>query len=90
MHVSPKCRGDATVAPPLYLIGSLLPVVIKMRIGVFYADDITLLSGSRRKLEIMIDVCCNNGVINGITFNPKKSKWFVTDIAKDFSDCEFK
>ena len=26
----------------------------------------------------------------GITFNPKKSKWFVTDIAKDFCDCERK
>ena len=28
-------------------------------------------------------------MMNGMTFNFKKSKWFVTDTAKDFSDCEF-
>ena len=41
MHVSPKCRGDATVAPPLYLNGTLLPVITTMRIlGVTFATDL--------------------------------------------------
>ena len=29
-------------------------------------------------------------MINGITFNPEKSKWLATDTAKDFSDFAFK
>ena len=38
----------------------------------------------------MIDICYDYGMINDITFNPKKNKWFVTDTAKDFSNCELK
>ena len=41
-------------------------------------------------MQRMIDICCDYDMINGITFNPEKSKWFATDTAKDFNDCEFK
>ena len=30
---------------------------------VFYADDIILLNGSRRKMQRMIDICCDYGMI---------------------------
>ena len=41
-------------------------------------------------MQRMIDICCDYGMINGITFHPKESKWFGTNTANDFSDCEFK
>ena len=41
-------------------------------------------------MQRMIDICCDYGMINSITFNPKENKRFGTDTAKDFSDCEFK
>ena len=41
-------------------------------------------------MQRMIDICCDYDMINGITFNPEKSKWFANDTAKDFNDCEFK
>jgi hypothetical protein len=44
--------------------------------AVFYADDIVLLSSSRRKMQRMIDICYEYGLQYGITFNAKKSKWF--------------
>ena len=56
----------------------------------FYVDDSILLSGSRHKIQRMIDIYCDYSMVNGITFNPKKRKWFATYTAKDFSDCEFK
>ena len=57
---------------------------------VLCADGIILSSGSKRIMQRMKDMCYDYDMINGITFNSKKSKWFVSDTVKYFSDCEFK
>ena len=36
---------------------------------VFCVDDIILLSGSRRQMQRITDICCDYGLINGIKFN---------------------
>ena len=58
MHVSHKCRGDATVAPSLYLNGTLLPVITTMRIlGVTFANDLCWeahINIVRKKMATMI------------------------------------
>ena len=58
MHVSPKCRDKATVAPPLHLNGTLLPVVTTMRIlGVKFMNDLSWEAHSnmvRKKMATMI------------------------------------
>jgi hypothetical protein len=40
-----------------------------------YADDLVLLSGSRRQLQGMLDICFDFGVECGMSFNAKKSCW---------------
>ena len=42
--------------------------------AIFYADDIILMSASRRKMQKMIDICNEYGLQYGICFNAKKSK----------------
>ena len=39
---------------------------------VFYADDIILLGGSRRKMQRIIYICYDYGMINSITFNLRR------------------
>ena len=41
---------------------------------IFYADDIILMSASRRKMQKMINICNEYGLQFGICFNAKKSK----------------
>ena len=57
---------------------------------VLCADGIILSSESKRIMQRMKDICYDYDIINSITFNSKKSKWFVSDNVKYFSDCEFK
>ena len=42
--------------------------------AIFYADDIILMSASRRKMQKMMDICNEYGLQYGICFNAKKSK----------------
>jgi hypothetical protein len=57
--------------------------------AIFYADDILLLGGSVRKMQKMLDICCDYGNMYGITFNPTKSKWFCTDLFGSSSNVFF-
>jgi hypothetical protein len=55
--------------------------------AIFYADDIVLVSGSRRKMQRMIDICNEYGIQYGICFNATKSKWFFAGKHNDCNDC---
>ena len=47
---------------------------------IFYADDVILLSGSVVNMQSMLDMCVNFGLNNDITFNPKKSGFYITNV----------
>ena len=57
----------------LYFIGSQY-IGSQFVVTILYADDITLLSGSCRGLQKMLDICAEFGHKWGITFNAKKSQ----------------
>jgi hypothetical protein len=57
--------------------------------AVFYADDILLMSASKRKMQRMVDICHEYGVKFGISFNASKSKWFTTDVDDKYNDVVF-
>jgi hypothetical protein len=58
--------------------------------AIFYADDIVLVSGSRRKMQRMIDICNEYGLQYGICFNATKSKWFFAGMHNDCTGVSFK
>jgi exonuclease III len=81
-------KQGGIMSPQLYnvYVDELMSRLLRAKLGcmigdfvysaVFYADDIVLLSSSRRKMQRMIDICYEYGLQYGITFNAKKSKWF--------------
>jgi hypothetical protein len=56
---------------------------------IFYADDVLLMSGSVIKMQKILDMCYEYGVMFGINFNPAKSKWFCTDSYNDSGNVSF-
>ena len=58
--------------------------------AIFYADDIILMSVSRRKMQKMIDICNEYGLQYGICFNAKKSKWFFAGKHDECTRVSFK
>jgi hypothetical protein len=83
-------KQGGIMSPQLYnvYVDELLSRLLNAKLGcmlgefeysaVFYADDIVLLSSSRRKMQKLIDICYEYGLQYGITFNVNKSKWFFT------------
>ena len=82
-------KQEEIMSPQMYnvygdeLMTKILYEILVCMIGdhkysaVFCADDIVLISTSRSKMQRMIGICNEYGIQYGITFNAKKSKWFM-------------
>jgi hypothetical protein len=90
-------KQGGIMSPILYnvyvddLMANLLKETLGCTIGgmsygvIFYADDILLMGASVRKVQKMIEKCGDYGRKYGISFNPKKSKWFCTKV---YGNCD--
>jgi hypothetical protein len=98
MDVNSGVKQGGIMSPILYnvYVDDLMNKLLKENLGctiggisygaIFYADDIVLMGSSVKKVQKMLDICCKYGNECGITFNPKKSKWYCTN---HYSDCCF-
>ena len=81
MHVSLKCKGDTTVTPPLYLNGTLLPVVTTMRIlRVIIANDLCWEARNnmvRKKMATMIRTLHGFGHTLNTDYRRKIARTFI-------------